>query len=734
MAEFFINILNMSISASWIVLAVLLLRLLLKKAPGWIKVVLWGVVGVRLICPFSFESVFSLIPSAQTIDPEVSVNAPAINSGVPMIDHMVNPIIGETTISFQPEKDLNLFQFIMPYLAGVWLFGVALLLIYTAISYTRIKKKIGTAVLLDENIFQSERVDSPFVLGLIKPKIYLPFQINEQDMEQVIAHERAHISRKDHWWKPLGFLILALHWFNPLMWLGYALLCRDIELACDEKVIKDLDAKQKADYSQALLNCSVSRSAIAACPLAFGEVGVKNRVRSVLNYKKPAFWVIIVAILASVAVAVCFLTNPRTTLNDELSVFIDMQVAEHNYSPSHTDGNFIVTSHKILDVDETLNQTTVYMWSMYHEYSAEDGTLQLEAGSHIPTVITAKRTGKHGHYELVEYWTPRDGAEYAKDIRNKFPWYLRGKALNSQRYADEQAAFCRKSAEEYFRIEGENEKFDMSLPQYEGDQTILEPPALIVVSNEQSISALKGTSSWRREGDNGMAEVVMSDSSHPLVLKDSMPHIDILPAYATLGDPLGARLQFNAKGITPFLEVPPDEIRISCWGEKDWGKTDAVSENIVLNVVNGNLFVTLKDGNYIYEVEAVWSSHDKFGGTARYMFYTVKPDLVSHPKKIEELYQQTAPEMINKAYENGEFVITKEHCRTEDGIWMAGGLEYQYRLEISGRMNNAVKDTTYIVLSNRKDITFDETWKASGLSSLTTDYFKPADAVIVGHK
>ena len=310
MTEFFLNVVNMSISASWLVCAVLLLRLLLKKAPKWINVLLWGIVAVRLICPFSFESVLSLIPSSQTINPEIALNAPVIDSGVTIIDNVINPIIGEATISLQPEKDVNLFQFIMPYLAGVWLVGIAALLIYTLISFLRLKRKIGTAVLLRDNIYQSEAVVSPFVLGVIKPKIYLPFNMNGQDMNHVIAHERAHIRRKDHFWKPLGFLILTLHWFNPVVWFGYILLCRDIELACDEKVVKELNNEQRAYYSEALLACSVNRRMIAACPLAFGEVGVKDRIKSVLNYKKPAFWIIVVAIVVSITVAVCFLTNP----------------------------------------------------------------------------------------------------------------------------------------------------------------------------------------------------------------------------------------------------------------------------------------------------------------------------------------------------------------------------------------------------------------------------------------
>ena len=315
MTEFFITVVNMSISAGWVILAVLLLRLLLKKAPKWVNVLLWGIVAIRLICPFSFESALSLIPNSQTINPEVALNPAVIDSGVSVIDNVVNPVISNATITPEPEKELNVFKFIMPYLAGTWLVGIVLLLIYTVVSYLKLKKKIRTAVLLRDNIYQSEAVVSPFVLGIIKPKIYIPFNMKPEDIEHVISHETAHIKRKDHLWKPLGFLILTFHWFNPLVWLGYVLLCRDIELACDEKVIKELNTDQRADYSEALLSCSVNRRLISACPVAFGEANVKNRVKSVLNYKKPAFWVILVAVILSVIVAVCFLTNPLTHKN-----------------------------------------------------------------------------------------------------------------------------------------------------------------------------------------------------------------------------------------------------------------------------------------------------------------------------------------------------------------------------------------------------------------------------------
>ena len=311
MNELFLKIINMSISASWLVLAVLLLRFVLKKAPKWVNVLLWGIVAIRLICPFSFESALSLIPSAETVPLNIGMDTtPTINSGINAINNAVNPIISQSNTPMAGAS-VNPLQITIGIFEYIWIFGMIVLALYTAISYWRLHRKVDTAVRYKDNIFQSENVNSPFVLGIIKPRIYLPFNMNDQDLEHVVAHEQAHIRRKDHWWKPLGFLLLTIHWFNPLMWLAYILLCRDIELACDEKVIKELGNEQRADYTQALVACSVNRRMIAACPLAFGEVGVKERVKSVMNYKKPAFWVIIIAVIVCVGVAVCFLTNPK---------------------------------------------------------------------------------------------------------------------------------------------------------------------------------------------------------------------------------------------------------------------------------------------------------------------------------------------------------------------------------------------------------------------------------------
>ncbi len=311
MNELFLKIINMSISASWLVLAVLILRFVLKKAPKWINVLLWGIVAIRLICPFSFESTLSLIPSAETIPLNIGMDTtPTINSGISAINNAVNPIISQSNTPMAGAS-VNLLQITIGIYEYIWIFGMIALALYTAISYWRLRRKVDTAVRYKDNIFQSENVSFPFVLGIIKPRIYLPFKMNGQYLEHVVAHEQAHICRKDHWWKPLGFLLLMIHWFNPLMWLAYVLLCRDIELACDEKVIKELGNEQRGDYTQALVACSVNRRMIAACPLAFGEVSVKERVKSVMNYKKPAFWVIIISVIVCVGVAVCFLTNPK---------------------------------------------------------------------------------------------------------------------------------------------------------------------------------------------------------------------------------------------------------------------------------------------------------------------------------------------------------------------------------------------------------------------------------------
>ena len=310
MSEAFLKVVNMSISAGWLILAVLALRLILKKAPKWVNVLLWGIVAVRLICPFSIESAMSLIPSAETISPEIMMDpTPGITTGIPSLNSAINPIISGS-FAPNPGDSANPLQILIPIASFIWILGVLLMLLYTIGSYVSLRLQLRIATRLRENIYQCVTVDSPFVLGIFQPKIYLPYEMEGEDLNHVVAHEEAHIRRKDHWWKPLGFLLLTIHWFNPLMWVAYILLCRDIELACDEKVIAELGNAQRADYTEALVACSVNRRMIAACPLAFGEVSVKERVKNVMNYKKPGFWIIVIAVVVCIVFAVCFLTDP----------------------------------------------------------------------------------------------------------------------------------------------------------------------------------------------------------------------------------------------------------------------------------------------------------------------------------------------------------------------------------------------------------------------------------------
>lgn len=312
MDDVFLKLVNLSISASWLILAVLVLRGVLKKAPKWVMPLLWGVVALRLVCLFSIESALSLIPSAETIPSEIvtETREPVLYEQA-TLDIVTNPTLpsaAEVPVGVsrqQAQVDFNIYSVL-------WLAGMAALLVHALVSAGKLKRKLATAILLRDNIYESEFVDSPFVFGVVKPNIYLPMHMDEGTAAYVIAHEHAHLARRDHWWKVLGYLVLALHWFNPLVWVAYILFCRDIELACDEKVVKGLDGAARADYSQALLSCAAPKRAVAACPLAFGEGNIKMRVKSALHYKKPAFWVAAAAVLAVVIVAVCFLTNPKS--------------------------------------------------------------------------------------------------------------------------------------------------------------------------------------------------------------------------------------------------------------------------------------------------------------------------------------------------------------------------------------------------------------------------------------
>ena len=365
MGGVFSKVLNMSIAASWLILAVIVLRLLLRKAPKWIRCILWGIVAVRLICPVSFESTLSLVPNAEDINSAMvrfsgesmaagggpTIVSPIEIDGGASMDARSDGIVGGASmdarsdgivggasmdirsddidsgvpVSVRPdgtaagghslaaESRVNLPYLWMETGGILWIIGLGCLLGYALIGYLRLRGSVSEAILLRDNIWIGDRVASPFILGMFRPRIYLSSSAEESRMGYMLAHEQAHIRRGDHWWKLLGYLLLAVHWFNPLSWIAYILLSRDMELACDEKVIRGLDEAEKKSYLFALLDCSTQRRMVLACPPAFGEVGVKQRVNAVLDYKKPGFWVVLVSVFVCLIVAVCFLTtSPKT--------------------------------------------------------------------------------------------------------------------------------------------------------------------------------------------------------------------------------------------------------------------------------------------------------------------------------------------------------------------------------------------------------------------------------------
>ena len=418
MDDVFLKLVNLSISASWLILSVLVLRAVLKKAPKWVMPLLWGVVALRLVCLFSIESALSLIPSAETIPSEIvtETREPVLYEQA-TLDIVTNPTLpsaAEVPVGVsrqQAQVDFNIYSVL-------WLAGMAALLVHALVSAGKLKKKLATAILLRDNIYESEFVDSPFVFGVVKPNIYLPMHMDEGTAAHVIAHERAHLARRDHWWKVLGYLVLALHWFNPLVWVAYILFCRDIELACDVKVVKGLDGAARADYSQALLSCAAPKRAVAACPLAFGEGNIKTRVKSALHYRKPAFWVAAAAVLAVVIVAVCFLTNPRSE-RGSLVWAQKLNAADVASIELYVPAEGEARQYKKLDTEE-MAQAVELINSSRGTYIEKPETVY--AGLPVWFLLTMDDGTVHAVGSVVGHYLIIDGDTFDADVENQAEW------------------------------------------------------------------------------------------------------------------------------------------------------------------------------------------------------------------------------------------------------------------------------------------------------------------------
>ena len=811
MSDLFLKIVNMSISASWLVVAVLILRLVLKKAPKWVNVLLWGIVAVRLICPFSFESALSLIPSAETF-PEKIISGPSfdVQTGITPIDNRINDYLGDRYFEGVTVPTNN-GNNVMTILTIVWIIGILLLATYTIISYQRLNRKVDTAVHYKDNIFQSENVSSPFVLGIINPRIYLPFSMNEQDMEHVVAHEQAHIRRKDHWWKPLGFLLLTIYWFNPLMWLAYVLLCRDIELACDEKVIKKLGNEQRADYTQALVACSVNRRMIAACPLAFGEVGVKERVKSVMNYKKPAFWIVVLAVMSCVVVAACFLTNPK---QDSFTIRIVVPAGSTEEIVYQED--FAYSDEEISPLG---NKITI---------SSGEGLGDTEV------VLKPIQVKEENAYEPT-YLTP--GMPVEMDVE-KGAWFKVG--VNVQNPTDEDIIVYVEVEGVEVRISDEInsviEWFDYTEnPSAMDDESTIKLPIYPDVTfsyNQTQIIASKPFDTSELTSQTILiAGMPIWNAYFTDLTGDGFPEIcatytwgsGIIDSRIVVCDYVnGASYELSDRGNFDFT-LRQDEQDGRLYVDKTKYNSNELVETGRLVFKNNCIqiegfsnethqvfqaeILEIYDGYYLVKpVEGSWelSSTDRIEVPIRNAHPSPEPEvgdvieieysgeiLETYPARIADVYSikvaaekgrlngfelnfdgntslqhkmvltEDAPYwciFINNEGSNNITVEIGGHVYEveaetyghifRDELWDAGtysasfasinGMEgtatcytYKYRMEVTGRLNNAVEDTTYVILSNIENITFEQAWKASGLSGDTADYFDPAEAVII---
>ena len=462
----YMQVLDMSKTASIVILVVLFARLLLKKAPKIFSYALWAVVLFRLLCPFSFETPVSVVPEIPSVsqgytltDEPISVFG-ASEAAYQAVGDALNGGLGIQHIRTTEKDETGMTRYVTTDWWSVWILfgqyvwaaGVAVMLLYSVKSYLKIRKDLMVVVPLRDNIFIADDIKSPFVVGLLRPKIYLPCDLGKKEQEYIILHEQHHIKRLDHIVKALAFLALTVHWFNPLVWLVFVLAGKDMEMSCDEAVIRKIGSDVRADYSASLLTLATGRRIIAGTPLAFGEGDTKGRINNLAKWKKPAVLIVVLAVIVCTVVAVCFLTDPETSVDERLAVFIDCEIASHNQTEYSKD-NFCCLDWEVIGKETSGNLTTVYMWALYREYSNDNG-LTVETASHLLTVLTVKKDNVN--YSLVEYWIPKDGGYYTDSIKEKVPMYLWGKAMDSQRYIDRQSAKLEKLAKEHFGITTSN--------------------------------------------------------------------------------------------------------------------------------------------------------------------------------------------------------------------------------------------------------------------------------------
>jgi beta-lactamase regulating signal transducer with metallopeptidase domain len=401
----FTTILNMSITASYVAIGVILVRILLRKAPKIFSYALWAVVLFRLICPLSFTTAFSFL-GLLNVDSQNNtgvlkyvpndigfMNTPTIQSGIGSLDSAVNSALPQAT----PIASVNPMQIWMDVLSLIWIAGIVVLLSYSMFSYMKMKRQLITATLVKDNIYESDQIGTAFVCGFIHPKIYVPVGVREADLSYILEHERTHIRRKDYLIKPFAFFALILHWFNPLIWLCFKLLSRDMEMSCDESVLQKMSPDVKGSYSSSLLSLSVKRNGIfAANPLAFGESHIKARIKNVLNYKKPGFWVVILSVLILLSTAFILLSNPQPRYSNLTAEKVEsMTLISGLDDTKHT---VIIDSEEWADIVDLIN--TAERSKIAEEYRPTYGGLY---AIYNTLTVSAKEPGEAKTYSLMIY-------------------------------------------------------------------------------------------------------------------------------------------------------------------------------------------------------------------------------------------------------------------------------------------------------------------------------------------
>jgi len=720
---------------------------------------------------------------------------PAINSGIHAINNAVNPIISQSNTP-AIGASVNPLQITIGIYECIWILGIAVMLLYAAISFIRLQKRVRASLYLRDNIWICDDIQTPFILGVFKPRIYIPSGTDEAQLPHIIAHENAHLKRRDHWWKPLGFLVLAIHWFNPLVWLAYILLCRDIELACDEKVIRELNQGESIAYSEALLSCSVNRKMVMVCPLAFGEVGVKERVKRVLNYKKPAFWIVVVAVIASVALAVCFLTNPKA-LGDSITLIKQSTPVRGNaftydvsfgqnvmsgtvHAEQWSNGTCVKSSPIVLtnEVDE-IN----ILMNVRRENNSPVGVdIQVDTNEYGGSLITYFAFPENNSiigwgcksYELnepvqihpdtekilaalvfdvgngVRAFGTEDliieperltNADYAIVIRAEFDSTNLGKDNNEATpiYSTFSATVL-EIHDGYYLVEPMEGSWELSsadrievpirnaVPSPEpevGDVIEIEYSGDILESYPAQIANVYGI---KVISESDIAENELFEAFYNSKEYNETVHVTgyVFAYDGAFG--LDGIIQYEDESGSPWkLAFIHDGLAYPV--SQTWDSNHViVGELIYLGNGRVKVYVENTETGILYECSMAYSYDEEARNTH---FESVSNEINENG---EVVYKQTPIDQIEANYNNEEYVITKLHYENLDGEWVCGEHTYKYRLEITGRLNNAAKNTTYIVLSNTEDITFDQTWKASGLSSNLNDYFDPSVAVIVGNR